>query len=207
VIDAVLSRLPRPLRELLYKHRELLKFAVVGGICFVIDTAVLEVLTHTVMDTKPVTAKFISTTIATIASYYMNKEWSFRTRGGRAGHHEMALFFLFSALAVIVTTAPLWLSRYAFHLETPYISRAGQEIADLVSAQIIGTLLAMVFRYWAFRRFVFPDADARPRTRDEKIDLAAAELLGDVWPLVDVDGESEPAGHPEPAEDPATTRR
>jgi hypothetical protein len=43
----------------------------------------------------------------------------------------------------------------------------------------------MAFRWWAFRRFVFPHADARARTKDEQLDLAAAELLGDVWPLID----------------------
>ena len=55
----------------------------------------------------------------------------------------------------------------------------------LVSAQIIGTLFAMAFRWWAFRKFVFPHADVRPRYKDEEVDIAAAELLGDVWPLID----------------------
>ena len=36
-----------------------------------------------------------------------------------------------------------------------------QEVADFVSANVIGTLLAMVFRWWAFRRYVFPDENVR----------------------------------------------
>jgi hypothetical protein len=36
-----------------------------------------------------------------------------------------------------------------------------REIADFVSGIIIGTLLAMCFRLWAFKRFVFPHV--RPR--------------------------------------------
>ena len=45
----------------------------------------------------------------------------------------------------------------------------------------------MAFRWWAFRRYVFPHADARPHSRDVELDLTAAELLGDVWPLIEED--------------------
>ncbi len=185
MLDSVVSRLPRPIREPLYKHKELVKFTVVGGTTFVIDTAIFLVLKHSVLETKPIVSKVISTMVATIVSYILNREWSFRTRGGRVRHHEAALFFLISGIGIAVTAAPLGVSRYLLDLTTPHVSAFTQEVADFVSAQIIGTLLAMAFRWWSFRRFVFPHADARPRTRDEEIDLAAAELLGDVWPLID----------------------
>jgi len=185
VLDSVVSRLPRPIREPLYKHKELVKFTVVGGTTFVIDTAIFLVLKHSVLETKPIVSKVISTMVATIVSYILNREWSFRTRGGRVRHHEAALFFVISGIGIAVTAAPLGVSRYLFDLTTPHVSAFTQEVADFVSAQIIGTLLAMIFRWWAFRRFVFPHADARPRIREEEIDLTAAELLGDVWPLID----------------------
>jgi len=136
----------------------------------------------------------VSTAIATVVSYFLSRHWSFKTRGGRAGHHEAMLFFLISAIGVAITSAPLYVSRYALHLETPEVSRLTQEIADFVSGPIIGTLLAMVFRWWAFRRFVFPHADVRPggtpRSEEDPreldaIDLSAAELLGDPWPAID----------------------
>jgi putative flippase GtrA len=195
ILDNALAMLPKSVVEALRRHHELLKFAVVGGTTFVIDTAIFLVLKSTLLESKPVTAKVIGTTVATVVSYVLNREWSFRTRGGRANHHEAMLFFLISAVGVVVTSVPLWVSRYGLHLETPYVSRVTQEVADLVSAQVIGTLLAMAFRWWAFRRFVFPHADARPRAetatdeagRDlDEIDLGAAELLGDPWPEIDV---------------------
>jgi putative flippase GtrA len=185
VLDAVVSRLPRPVRDPLYRHKELVKFAVVGGTTFVIDTGLFLGLKHSVLEAKPTVSKVIATLIATIVSYILNREWSFRTRGGRVRHHEAALFFLISGLAIVITTVPLDVSRYVFDLTTPNVSPFTQELADFVSAQVIGTLLAMAFRWWAFRRFVFPHADARPRLREEEIDLTAAELLGDVWPLID----------------------
>jgi putative flippase GtrA len=186
VLHAVLARLPRPVREPLYRHKELVKFAVVGGTAFVVDTGFFIALKHTVLTEKPIISKVIATTIATIVSYILNREWSFRTRGGRERHHEALLFFLISGLGIAVTSAPLAVSRYVLDLwtargATPFT----QEVADFVSAQIIGTLLAMAFRWWAFRKFVFPHADVRPRYKDVEVDYAAAELLGDVWPLID----------------------
>jgi putative flippase GtrA len=192
VLHAVLARLPRPVREPLYRHKELVKFAVVGGSTFIIDTALFLLLKHTVLAEKPIISKVIATMVATVVSYVLNREWSFRTRGGRVRHHEAALFFVISGVAIAVTAAPLAVSRYVLDL---WVARGAspftQEVADFVSAQIIGTLLAMGFRWWAFRRFVFPHADARPRHRDEELDLAAAELLGDVWPLIDEEDEGE----------------
>jgi putative flippase GtrA len=194
ILDNTLAMLPKPFVDAIHRHSELMKFAVVGGTTFVIDTAIFLVLKSTVLESKPVTAKVIGTTVATVVSYVLNREWSFRTRGGRASHHEAMLFFLISAVGVVVTSLPLWVSRYGLHLETPYVSRVTQEVADLVSAQVIGTLLAMAFRWWAFRRFVFPHADARPRgeapteqdARElDELDLGAAELLGDPWPAID----------------------
>ncbi|MFI6510898.1 GtrA family protein [Streptosporangium sp. NPDC050855] len=155
-------RLPGPLHALALKHRELLKFVVVGGTAFLVDNAVFYGLKLTVLEPKPVTAKVIAVLVATIVSYVLNREWSFRTRGGRERHHEAALFFLVSGVGLVLSSVPLWISRYVFLLETPNVSLVAQEVADFMSAQVIGTLIAMVFRFWAFRKWVFPDGEAHP---------------------------------------------
>jgi hypothetical protein len=41
------------------------------------------------------------------------------------------------------------------------VSLTVENVADFVSAYIIGNLLQMAFRFWAFRRWVFPDQFAR----------------------------------------------
>jgi putative flippase GtrA len=157
VVDTVLARVPEPLRRILIRHRELLKFAIVGGTTFVIDNGIWYFLKLTVLEAKPVTAKIIAIIIATIVSYVLNREWSFRTRGGRERHHEAALFFVFSGIGVGLNSLPLYISRYWLDLEIPHVSRFVQEFADFASGSIIGMLLAMFFRFWAFRRWVFPD--------------------------------------------------
>ncbi|PRX58958.1 putative flippase GtrA [Nonomuraea fuscirosea] len=165
IAKALLARSPEPLRAFALKHRELLKFAVVGGTTFLVDNAVFYGLKLTFLEPKPVTAKIIAVLVATIVSYVLNREWSFRTRGGRERRHEAALFFLVSAIGLVLSSAPLWISRYVFGLDTPQVSLLTQEIADFMSAQVIGTLIAMVFRFWALRRWVFPDEQARPDLR------------------------------------------
>lgn len=161
VVEAVLARIPQPYRAVAIRHRELVKFALVGGTTFVVDTFVFIALKTTVLAPKPVTAKIIAVLVATIVGYVLNREWSFRTRGGRERHHEAALYFAISGIGMAINAAPLWVSRYVFELQVPEVSRFTMEAADFVSAQIIGTLLAMAFRWWALRRYVFPDADVR----------------------------------------------
>jgi putative flippase GtrA len=161
VVERVLSSIPEPYRALAIKHRELVKFALVGGTTWVIDTVVFLVLKSTVLEPKPLTAKIIAVLVATIVSYVLNREWSFRTRGGRERHHEAALFFLISGIGVAVYSAPLAISRYVLDLQVPAVSLLTQEAADFVSGQIVGVIVGMAFRWWAFRRFVFPHQDVR----------------------------------------------
>jgi len=161
LVETALAAVPQPYRDLALKHRELLKFGLVGGTTWVIDTVVFLVLKATVLDAKPLTAKIIAVLVATVVSYVLNREWSFRTRGGRERHHEALLFFVISGIGVVVYTAPLAVSRYVLDLQVPVVSLFTQEVADFVSGQIVGVLLGMAFRWWAFRRFVFPNQDVR----------------------------------------------
>ncbi|MGD1112181.1 MAG: GtrA family protein [Mycobacterium sp.] len=159
--DATISRLPGVFQPYAQRHHEFIKFAIVGGTTFIIDSAIFYTLKLTILDYKPVTAKVIAGIVAVIASYVLNREWSFRNRGGRERHHEALLFFAFSGVGVLLSMAPLWVSSYILQLREPMVSLTVENIADFVSAYIIGNLLQMAFRFWAFRRWVFPDQFAR----------------------------------------------
>ncbi|HEY2449804.1 MAG TPA: GtrA family protein [Mycobacterium sp.] len=159
--DATIARMPRVIQPYLLRHHELIKFAIVGGTTFVIDSVIFYTLKLTILEPKPVTAKVIAGIVAVIASYVLNREWSFRNRGGRERHHEALLFFAFSGVGVLLSMAPLWFSSYVLQLREPMVSLTVENVADFVSAYIIGNLLQMAFRFWAFRRWVFPDQFAR----------------------------------------------
>ncbi len=159
--DATIARLPRPIRPFAERHHELIKFAIVGATTFIIDSVIFFTLKLTVLEPKPVTAKIIAGIVAVIASYILNREWSFRDRGGRERHHEALLFFGVSGVGVVLAMVPLWISSYVLMLRVPMVLLTTEKIADFISAYIIGNLLQMAFRFWAFRRFVFPDEIAR----------------------------------------------
>lgn len=139
----------------------MLRFLLVGAVCFTVSTVLNYVLKYTVLTDNPVSALTLAVVVATIVSYFLNREWSFHTRGGRRRLPEAALFFLISGVGVALNSAPLYVSRYVFGLEMPRVSLVAQETADFVSGIVIGSLVAMVFRFFAFRRWVFPQADAR----------------------------------------------
>lgn len=167
LVDETLNRVPQPLRDLLVRHRELVKFAIVGGTTFIIDSTIFYTLKLTVLSEKPVTAKIIAGVVAVICSYILNREWSFKNRGGRERAHEAFLFFFVSGIGVVLAFIPLYISSYVFGLRVPEVSLTVENIADFVSAYIIGNLLQMMFRFYCFRRFVFPDDITPDETPDE----------------------------------------
>jgi len=191
--DATIARLPRPIRPFAERHHELIKFAIVGATTFVIDSVIFYTLKLTILEPKPVTAKVISGIVAVIASYVMNREWSFRDRGGRERHHEALLFFVFSGVGVLLSMAPLWFSSYVLQLRVPQVSLTLENIADFISAYILGNLLQMAFRFWAFRRWVFPDEFGRNPDKaleSTLTDGGLAEVLEDEYEARHTDGTS-----------------
>lgn len=148
------------------RHGELVRFALVGASTFVVDTALFLLLKSTVLEPKPVTAKVLAVLVATVVGYLLNRGWSFRARGGLARPREAFLYFAVSGVALAVSAAPLFASRYALGLGVPQVGPLAEQVADLVSAQVVGTLLAMSFRWWAFRRWVFPLVEDTPAGRE-----------------------------------------
>jgi len=157
----ILMLLPASVRAPLLRRREVLKFLIVGGTCFLVAFVVNYALKLTVLTDKPVTALMFATVVSTVLSYILNREWAFRTRGGLERRHEAALFFGINAVAMLITAMPLWIARYVFERRVPEVSRLVQEVSDFAFGIVIGTLLAMTFRLWAYRKWVFPRQNVR----------------------------------------------
>lgn len=126
--------------------REILKFGIVGAIAFVIDVGTMNLLRHTVLEDKPTTAKLISASIATVFAWLGNRQWTFRHRRNRAAHHEFTLFVVTNLVALVIGAGAIVISHYGLRLQSL--------LADNI-ANIIGIGLGTLFRFWAYRKFVF----------------------------------------------------
>ncbi|MFC9762532.1 GtrA family protein [Rhodococcus jostii] len=176
-VDGVLARVPQPFRALALRHHELIKFAIVGGTTMIFDLAIFYSLSLTILEEKPVVAKVLSGILATVLSYILNREWSFKNRGGRERHHEALLFFTISGIGVLLAAAPLWIANNVFDIRASQEDLTTLVVVDFVLNYIIGNLLQMVFRFWALRRFAFPDENVHIIDPD-LVDEAVEEEFG-----------------------------
>lgn len=126
---------------------ELFKFVVVGGFCFVLDTLLANWF-HFGLGLGPTTSKTLSTIIATGVSYLGNRLWSFAHRvvDDRGHGQDMTVYAIINAVGLVITLIPVDVAHYLLG-ET-------SKLAFNIS-QVLGTLVATVFRFWAYRRWVF----------------------------------------------------
>jgi putative flippase GtrA len=127
------------------------KFGVVGAICYGIDVAIFNVclgLTH-----EPITSKTISTVIAASCAFVGNRFWTWRDRERSSLPREYFLYFLFNLVGLVISVLCLGLSHYLLGAVWPSIFRT--TLADNISGNLLGVGLASLFRFWAFRRYVF----------------------------------------------------
>ena len=137
------------------KRRELLSFGVVGAIAFVIDVGTFNLLVHGHLTSAapplgdhPVTGKIISSVLATLFAYFGNRNITWRGLSRHSVHHEITLFVIFNVIAMGIGGLCLAISRYAFGFDSL--------IADNLSANVIGVGLGTLFRFWSYRKWVFP---------------------------------------------------
>lgn len=131
---------------------EIAKFGVVGALAFVLDIGLFNALRYWgdpgPFYDRPLTAKVISVVAATTFAYVGNRFWTFRDRGRTSYRREYVLFFVLNAAAMLISVGCLWFSHYALGLTSP--------LADNLSANVIGVGLGTLFRFWSYRRWVFP---------------------------------------------------
>jgi len=154
--------MPPALLSRLFASR-LFRFLGVGGFCFLVTLAVNYTLKFTVLSNHPTWAFLIANAVATVVSFVLSRQLTFRDRrGGRAKRSQFIAFIAVSVIAIGINAAPLYFSRWVLGLHYPAVSLLNQELADFVAGSIIGTLLATLFRWWALHSVVF--THQRPRT-------------------------------------------
>lgn len=150
--------------------REVLSFCLVGGIGFVVDVSVFNLLRVTLFTPGavhggPVLAKLVSTTLAIAVNWMGNRFWTFREKRREDVVREGVEFALASLAGLVVSIACLWISHYLLGFRTV--------LDDNVSGNLIGLGLGTVVRFVLYRWWVYghraataPLASAAPQKVD-----------------------------------------
>lgn len=156
---------------------ELARFLSVGGVAFVVDMGLFNLLRFgpgELLAEKPITAKVVSTLVATLVSWVGNRLWTFSQHRTRHRGRELLLFVVVNGLGLAVGAAPLAFSQYVLHLDGP--------VPDNI-ANLVGIALGTALRYVGYKRWVFTGEQDEVASPDERAADEAAVALA-VQPVV-----------------------
>ena len=148
------ARLPALVREHL---RPTMLFLLVGGVVFLLDTAMYNLLVFWspsqgwgagLMHGTPLTAKLLTIAIASCLTYLGNRLLTFGDRPRPETTRSIMLFVLVNLIAAGLQLSCLAFSRYVLGLDSV--------LADNISGTVIGQIVSTSFRYVTYGRLVFP---------------------------------------------------
>lgn len=132
---------------------ELVRFGFVGGLAFVVDAGLFNLLRFgpgEVLGHKPLTAKVVSVAVATVVAWLGNRYWTFAARRTGSRGREFLAFAVANVVGMAIAVGCLAVSHYVLGFTSP--------LADNIAANVVGLALGTVFRYLAYRFFVFTGA-------------------------------------------------
>ena len=123
-------------------------------------------------------AKIISASTATVVAWVGNRYWSFRHRRQASRAREFLTFVVMNVVAMGIAVACLAISHDVLGLTS--------NLADNISGNVIGIGLGTLFRFWAYRTFVFTefiDEQGRDRAADPRAEPLQPEVAEDARPV------------------------
>ena len=149
-----------------------LAFVVVGGLAFVADAGGFNVLRyagpdgHGIMYDQAVTAKLVSTALGVLVAWLGNRYWTLKDTRREQVHHEVLIFLAVSAVGGLIAMGCLGFSHYVLGLTS--------KLADNISANGVGLVLATLFRFWGYKTLVFVAGKPAEDVEVEAIDAPPA---------------------------------
>jgi putative flippase GtrA len=169
---------------------EILKFGIVGGIGFVVQLGVTDLL-HLKLGVGPLTAIVIGYVVATVVTFLGNRHWAFKHRQGKGLQHETLLFVVLNVVGLGIQEAVVAVVHYGLH-DTDGLA--------FNVANIIGIGLGTLFRLWSYRKWVFLAVEEAPSLAEQvkPVVTGHGEAHGDVTEVGK--GSSDPErAHAEPS--------
>lgn len=138
------------LAKLLNLRQEFGKFFSVGLIAYLVAVGGFNLLVHldsAPLKSKPLTASILSGALSILVAYIGNRYWTWRDRKWSGAKREITLFFIINIISLGISVICLAISRYILGFNSI--------LADNISANIIGVGIGTIFRFWAYRTYVF----------------------------------------------------
>ena len=138
------------LRKLFRLRTELGKFFGVGLMAYLVAVGGFNLLVHldsAPLKSKPLTASILSGALSILVAYIGNRYWTWRDRKWSGAKREITLFFIINIISLGISVICLAISRYILGFNSI--------LADNISANIIGVGIGTIFRFWAYRTYVF----------------------------------------------------
>ena len=125
---------------------EIAKFGLVGLFNLALDAGVFNLL-HFKWGVGVLTSKTLATSVAATSSYFMTRHWSFRHRARSRFRDEYVTFFVLNAVGLAIALVVVGFTRYVLGLTGA--------VAINIAANGIGTALGTLWRFYAYKRWVF----------------------------------------------------
>ncbi len=138
------------LRKLFRLRTELGKFFGVGLMAYLVAVGGFNLLVHldsAPLKSKPLTASILSGALSILVAYFGNRQWTWRDRKWSGAKREITLFFFINIISLGISVICLATSRYILGFNSI--------LADNISANLFGVGIGTIFRFWAYRTYVF----------------------------------------------------
>jgi len=150
--------------------KEIAAFGFVGAIGFVVDLGLFNLF----FADGQIVAKTISTSVATVVTYVGNRYLSFSHRARSKLGREAGFFFLINLIALLGSLVVIGIFSYPLHFKHHLL------VMNLVNLFTIA--MGTVFRFWAYKRFVFLHPDRVARGLPDETPAEAAGLVPNADP-------------------------
>lgn len=141
---------PTATQRLVAWVREFLQFGTVGGMAFVIDVGLFNLVQHgplAFLAGHPNSANVFSATIATLFSWTVNRLWTYRGRTRDNTAKEGVLFAVGNVGGIFIAQVCLLFTHHVLGLTGP--------LADNIAAYVVGFGLGTAFRFLFYHYVVF----------------------------------------------------
>jgi len=148
---------------------QITRFGMVGVLSFVIDFAILNILSGP-LHVGIVVASIVSGTVAMINSFVFNQRFTFRTKHTDTKH--IVYFFAITAFGIyvirpivirILTANWLWPAHFTYQVTHALHLPLSRDFDTRNMALVVAVLIVLFYNFLTYKKYVFTNADDKSK--------------------------------------------